>query len=289
MTTPRDIATPLDRVMWRDGQLLTSADLRDGQGHLDRLRHLHVHYQHRTWGILGGFPLLPVGAEAVRIGHGYALDIEGRDLLLPGTKTLPAPAFIIADRTMYLVISRDAGPSSCSSTPDLKLLCPGSRNPLLLEQGVLAWKTVDQVRTGYDVLLARVLISNGKLASKLDTTVQRRAQSLGGSRVWSDVTQAGQTGWQDRSGMLPELVADIDSSDAGYIETPAYFAWLSGRTLFVQTYVEVAAPARFKFVVRLAEFDKGFRREPVLNAEQAESGGLTVTWFAIELQKGLWT
>jgi hypothetical protein len=289
MTTPRDIAAPLDRITWRNGQLLTAADLRDEQARLDRLRYLHVRYQHRTWGIVGGFSVAAAGTEAVHVGRGYALDIEGRDLLLPGSRTLQVPAGTAAGLTMYLVISWDAGSSCCASTPDLKQLCPGKGNPLLLEQGALAWKTVEQVRMGYDVLLARVLVSNGELASEIDTTVQRRASSLGRSRVWSDVTLAGQTGWANRSAMLPELIVDIDTSDAGYIATPAYFAQLTGSTHLAQTSIESATATGFRFVVRLATPDKGFQPRPVLTAAGAESAGLTVSWFAVEFQKGFWT
>src|SRR6516162_9520492 len=83
MTTPRDLATPLSRITWRDGQTLASRDLREDQRYADQLRYLHIRYQHKTWGVVEGLGVFSSGGSAVEVVPGYALDIEGRELLLP--------------------------------------------------------------------------------------------------------------------------------------------------------------------------------------------------------------
>ena len=76
MITPHDIAIPLERITWRDGQTLLSRDLHDDQHYADRLRHLHIRYLHRTWGVVEGFEVFALARRGV-IGPGYAIDGDG--------------------------------------------------------------------------------------------------------------------------------------------------------------------------------------------------------------------
>jgi hypothetical protein len=283
MNRPRDLAIPLDRVIWRDGQTLLSGDLRDDQDYTDRLRHLHIRYQHKTWGVVEGLGVLAVGGGAAVL-PGYALDYEGRELLLQSITRVLYPANIAANTTIYLVISWKATPAGCATTPDLATLCPGMQNPISLESGELSWKTVTQVRPGNDVLLARVLISNSKRESAPDTSVQRRARSMYQPRMWSDVTLAGQTGWSDASdGPLADIEASVDTSDAGFIATPVYFANLAGTFQPASGFITSASSTSFRFVVRPAGAT-GLEAAPAtsLTAAVAESSGWTIAWLAVE-------
>jgi hypothetical protein len=135
------------------------------------------------------------------------------------------------------------------------------------------------VRPGLDILLARVLVIAGHLASELDTTVQHRARTMNQPRIWSDTTQPGQTGWSDGSdaGGL-QLRANVDATSGGFIATPAYFARLAGAAPTSMGCITAAAPGGFAFAVRVAGGG------PPINAAQAESKGWTVAWFAVELQ-----
>src|SRR5580698_8667996 len=105
VNTPADLASPLQRVTWRDGQTLLSRDLRDDRSYTDRLRHLHIRYQHKTWGVVEGLNVGAVAGWAV-VTPGYALDKEGRELLLQSLTRVAAPANVVASTTMYLAISR---------------------------------------------------------------------------------------------------------------------------------------------------------------------------------------
>jgi hypothetical protein len=281
MNAPRDLAIPLQRITWRDGQALTSRDLRDDRGYGDRLRHLHIRYQHKTWGVVGGLDVLKAG-DGVTVNSGYALDIEGRELLWPNFAAVTTPSNFTASTTMYLVISRNPAPGCCTAGPDLTTLCPGVRNPIPIEHGLISWKTVNEVRIGNDVLLARALVAGGKVASAVDTSIQRRAASMYRPLMWYDVTVAGQTGWSDGpDGPLTEIEATVDTSDAGFIATPAYFAYLAGTA--ASGFISSASPTSFTFVVRPAG-PTGLDAT-VLTAATAELSGWTISWLGVELAR----
>lgn len=280
MITPRDIAVPLQRITWRDGQTLLSRDLHDDQHYGDSLRHLHIRYLHRTWGVVEGFQVVALGSGAVLVGPGYALGINGRELLRPLAIRIAAPANIVASQTMYLVLSH--GPyATCKTTPDLATLCTVGASAASIEQADLSWKSVTEVQPGNDILLGRVLIADGRIASAFDSSIQRRAATLDLPRMWSDVTQQGQTGWTlSPESQVSELRAVINTSDAGFVATPAYFAQLTGTSPTTTGFIELAAPASFTFVARFAS---ACTRAAAPTPAQAESAGWTISWFAIDL------
>jgi hypothetical protein len=285
MSTPRDLSVPLERIAWRDGQTLLASDLRDNRGYSDRLRHLHIRYRHKSWGVVEGLGVLAADSDSAVVIPGYALDTEGRELLLQSLTRVAAPANIAANTTMYLTISWGTAAGGCASTPDLATLCPGVAAPLPVEAGVLAWKTVIEVQPGLDVLLARALIANGKLASAVDTSIQRRAASMYQPLMWYDVTLAGQTGWSDKpEGPLAGIQATVDTSDAGFIATPAYFAYLSGTSQVAAGFISSASATSLTFVVRPAS-EQGLESSSAkaLTAATAESNGWTIAWIGVEL------
>ena len=283
MTGPRDILTPLDRIAWRDGQTLASRDFRDRQRLGDHLRHLHVRYLHRTWGVVEGLIVSAIDNKTVHVSPGYALDLTGREVLLPDAARLAVPPGIADGTTMYLVISFEQEGAGCGRPVDLSLLCPGFTAKVDIETGRLAWKNVTQVRVGLDILLARVLVSSGHFASKLDTAVVRYAAIQFHTRLWTDRTPQGSTGWRDTSNQLTsQLEARVDASDGGFISTPAYFAHLvfpPGAALSVTGHMREADPSGFTFVLRPAAGASKLN----LNAQSAELAGVTIGWLAAEI------
>jgi hypothetical protein len=280
MIVPRDLAIPLQRVTWRDGQMLRSEDLRDSAASFNLLRRLHIRYLHRTWGVVEG---LNVAANQgiVRVNRGYALDIDGCELLVPAITIAPVPPHTSFTATMHLVISRGA-PSLCASaTPDLAALCPGVVTALQLEKGALAWKTVRAVQLGHDVLLARARVVGGQVTGAIDTSVQQHAATMLQPRIWADTTLPGQTGWTDTgSNIVPGILAIIDTSDAGFLSPPAYVAQLNGPSQAVSQSISSAGSAGFTFQL---SFPASISGTPEPNAQQAEAAGWTITWFAAEL------
>jgi hypothetical protein len=279
--TPRDLAIPLERITWRDGQTLTSSDMRDDQQYNDRLRQLHIRYLHQTWGVVESLNVIAASTTEVVVTRGYALDIAGRELLLPTVTRLATPPNITASTTMYVVISADLATQTCSAPLDLSTLCPGVTNPITFQAGTLSWKTVSEVRPGLDVLLARALVTAGSLASPIDTSVRRRARSLAQPRMWSDATQPGSTGWTDfMTQPFRNMLARVDTSAAGFTATPAYFPRLAGTSQPTVSYIRSARANNFTFVVEPAYQQPGGE---VLDAATAENRGWNIEWFAVEL------
>jgi len=269
----------LERMTWRDGQLLTARDLRDGQSYSDRLRELHIRYLHKTWGVVEGLNVVAPSASEVAVTPGYALDVDGRELLLPRAARLATPA-IAASTTMYLVISAGSGASACKAPIDLTGLCPGVKNPVPLDAGTISWKSVNEVRPGRDVLLARVLIAGGVLVGSIDTSVRRRARSLAQPRIWSDATQSGSTGWTDfMTAPYKNISAIVDTSNAGFVVTPAYFPRVAGASQAIVSYILTADASSFTLVVQPTYEPGGSGSD----AAKAEDEGWSIQWFAVEL------
>jgi hypothetical protein len=284
----------LDRITWRDGQVLEARDLRDDERNQATLRHLHIRYLHRTWGVVEGLGVIIANISTAFVQPGYAIDIEGRELLFPDGKLIAAPVNIAAGTTMYLVISHAAEGKHCGCADephvDLTVLCtdvpvlssnagPRTRQPVI--QGVVSWKTVRQVHVGEDVLLARVLVGNNGFASPADTSVQRHATSMAQPRLWSDMTQAGQTGWRDGSSKLGAIEATVDTSDAGFAETPAYFARVLPRIGLSTSYVKSASANSFTLVLQPVPVSSD--PNPQFKASAVQNVGLVIAWIAVEL------
>ncbi|HML13964.1 MAG TPA: hypothetical protein VK456_11680 [Xanthobacteraceae bacterium] len=280
MNVPRDLAVPFRRLAWRDGQTLASRDLRDDAALNDRLRHLHIRYLHRTFGVVIGLDVVTVSGE-VSVTAGYALDFEGCELLLPLRVQLALPA-TAASTIMYLVISRGPAATGCAPTVDLAVLCPGVTDPVPIETGVVSWKTASEVDLGRDVLLGRAIIASGALASAIDTSIRRRATTLRRPFMWSDATSSGQTGWTKRVGTaVPEIQATVDTSAAGFITMPAYFARLAGASHLAMGYVGSASASDFTFVVRSTDGLTPGSQDGAFDPATAESDGWTIAWLAV--------
>lgn len=88
------------RVLYREGQPLTAADLRDQQSYLRDQELLHRITQHR-WGVVRGLGLTAVDrSRALEIRHGIAVDELGRELVLRTSPVLAASELAAAGRQM---------------------------------------------------------------------------------------------------------------------------------------------------------------------------------------------
>jgi hypothetical protein len=281
-----DLALPFDRITWRDGQLLTSRDLTDEKHADDRFRYLHVHYLHATWGIVTGFDVGVVDAQTVSVAPGFALDIGGREILLPAQATLTVPNLPSA----FLLLGVRYRPDRVyRQQPDLRTVCFGASPALGNELPEFFWTTVADAEIGRDVLLAGAWAADGKLQSKLHPDMRRYARSEAQPRFFAGETTAGQTGWAVKPDAVSKdimwLQADVNTSEAGFVHTPYYFAQLSSPdssafsaappVLFIQD----VSPASFTAGVA---YGTGLPMGTETSADQAESGEWTVSWFAVE-------
>ena len=276
---PLDISVPLERLLWRDGQRLIASDLRDDLRYAERLRALHIRYLHRTWGVVEGLAVTRKVFD-VDVTAGVALNGEGYLLLLPDEGMAPEPLRQTQTATLYLVLSPESECGCGSAAPDLSTLCPGTTTAQARVQATLVWKTVGEVVLGRDVLLGRALVTDGRVTSAIDTTIQSRAATMSQPRIWSDTTMSGQTGWTDSdSKILPGIQVNVDASDAGFLTTPVYIAQISGGASFAAQSISSADNTGFTLQLYFPTSRLG---ASVPDAAKAESSGWTVTWFAVE-------
>src|SRR5690242_7912692 len=97
----RDRQDDIGRILWRDGQLLASRDLRGELQDDARRRRLHNRYLHATWGIAFGLSVtLDPAGGGTTVSPGYAVDVNGFDLILADAMRVAPPAsdgeFILA-------------------------------------------------------------------------------------------------------------------------------------------------------------------------------------------------
>jgi hypothetical protein len=247
---PEELQTPFDRVTYREGQLLASRDQQDDLHANDRLRRMHTRFLHDTWGIGLGFTVnAETGDDSVHVGPGYAIDISAREILLASDIALPVPATATATDLM-LVIGYQPD-SAYRDLPDIARLCAGSTLDPRDEKPLFNWRTPDTLNPGTDVPLASVHVQNGALTLPPDLSVRRYASRMIRPHIGFGTLDYVSTG---RS---PLDVIPVDTSDAGFMNTPEYFVRIDAPgalDIFVQflansAYMEAATPKGFLYVV----------------------------------------
>jgi len=259
-----------DRPVFFAGQLLTGDDLNAAQDVDAGLRRLHHRILH-GWGIAAGLAVTGRRGEvAVTLGAGYALDVAGRELVVDMPLAVPVPPvaagpdggplpFTLVVRWTEdddaVVIDR---PGACGTEGAVRRS----------DAATVVWLDPAAVRDGLDVVLAEILVQNCRLAGSPDPALRRLLNPPPTPYVACGSTTAGATSWAVRaaSGGQPWAVwTDVDSSEAGFGDVPAYQARLVGERLVDAAtsptglpalvdgtvYVENAEPGRFRFVVPL--------------------------------------
>jgi len=220
-----------ERIAYRDGQMLAAQDLGDEKNIDDGLRWLHVRALHRTWGVVFGYEVKgTVGDNAVTVSPGYALDVEGREIILSSSVSIPVPA---VTGIAYYVLTLNYAPDkpACCSLAVSQVSSD--------ERPLFRWQAPQSVRFGIQVPLVTVTVSNGQIQSTLDFRVRRYASRLVGPHIVAGSTEPGRTGWNLQkfvSGPPGALNLTVDTSAAGFTKTPSYFAVLTGDFSGVPTF-----------------------------------------------------
>lgn len=259
-----------DRPQYFEGQILTADDLNAAQDVDTDLRRLHHRMLH-GWGIASGLVVSARrGAVTVSIGAGYALDSSGRELVLiePTEKPVPAvsgdPAGNPEAYSLVLRWTPDADADVLVRRGD----CGAEGAVRRSDAPVLDWKKNGTVAVGDEIVLADVLVQDCRLVAVPDDSGRRLLNPPPTPYAASGRTEATGTVWTARaaSGLAPWGVETlVDTSRAGFGDTPAYLARIAGaRSLTAQQaphgtpcmidgtpYVEDAEPGRFRLVVPL--------------------------------------
>jgi hypothetical protein len=224
----------LERIRYRDGQLLTSRDLQDDRDFEALLRWMHTRFLHNTWGIAFGFDVQLMDPSTLQISSGLAYDCYGRELLVTRAYTIDRP-MMGPDEQLDLVIRYKAD-AEFPNKLDVVAVCqvgvpdPRQGQPIvhaIEEQPLFFWKRPTEVRIGEEIPLTRMR-SDAVGNVTLTHGVRRNARPsirphVGYGLAVRDITSL--VPWTVILGGVAEPIGsqmDIDTSEAGFTQTPCY-------------------------------------------------------------------
>jgi len=231
----------LERPAFFDGQQLLADDLESVQAYHRELLWLHSRSLH-NWGIATGYSVAgSKGESTVVLEPGFALDCQGRELILAEQLMLAVPAVAGASggqpAIYYLTASymddRDISPETREGT------CGTSGAVRLPEAPRIRWqdpndRSLDSgYRRGLDVVLAGVQIQGCQLAADVSSAERRNAMPEQQPFVFAGQTPAGATQWQlwpdpkAKTGSIG-VSTSVSTTEAGFGSTPRYQAHVMG-------------------------------------------------------------
>jgi hypothetical protein len=190
----------LERVRYWQGQLLASGDLQTQIGSDAELRALHNRALHRAYGIAVGLvPSLVEGGLELTCGMAY--DCSGRGLVVEQDRTIALPP--AGADPLVLVLSHD---------------------PAADDGIALTWKPPNNVNPNTEIAVTMLKFESG-------TEIDHRfrpvvARPMARPRLATGTTIPGETPWKSWKIGDEEIGVQvtIDTSAAGYTQTPHYFA-----------------------------------------------------------------
>ncbi len=283
-----DIPIPsLSRPAFFDGQALTAADLNAVVAYHRELLWLHQRSLHGS-GIVSG--LLVTGAKgdkSVTVGPGYAVDTGGRSIVLDAPQVLDIPSVVAGPAggavTFYLTIAYF---NDDQLTPVVRSGVCGSNGAVRrIDAPKLTWP--DPTGAGQDIVLCAITVLNCTLTGPVDLTVRRSALPDRQPYVYAGQTLSSNLNWKlsyaDAANQnLVGLEVSVDTSEAGFTNTPTYQALVvgnrnfqpsSGPTATVDGYVQVsnASPSGFDLTMTVPQGDN------VVNPDRVRKSGVLET------------
>jgi hypothetical protein len=227
----------LERITFFNGQRLTAEDLTALQVANRDLRWLHNRSLH-GWGIGAGFSVTGnAGDTAVQIGPGYAIDCQGREIILTAGLTKSVPAVAAAtDGTspaVYYLVASYLDDSDQSVLQKRAGVCLPSGTVRLTEAPEVDWIAQAQLDTTTQVVLVQIAVLNCQLNSPVNLAVRRSARMSSQPYLAAGETQIIAALWQvwtppGEAGPIG-LVCAVDTSSASFHTTPAYTAHVMGQ------------------------------------------------------------
>ncbi|MEE9128632.1 MAG: hypothetical protein V3T84_01335 [Phycisphaerales bacterium] len=246
MDDPADTTLFMERQQFFNGQRLFASDLQDLEGFHRGMRELHNRSLHQP-GIGNGYAVIgAVGDRDVQIGPGYALDSDGREIVLTAAHTEQVPPVSAEDdgESVYYDLT-------VSYPSDHDLEEAETRDGVCLPRGVVrlevepifCWVRLERgeadklhardatlkndLRYGRKIRLARVEIKECQIKS---LSVKDRRNARPNARPYIACGRV-EPAWERKS-ILPFLLkTTIDTSCAGFKTVPCYEAHLEGPRL----------------------------------------------------------
>jgi len=234
----------LQRLRYRQGQMLRSRDLNDQTAIEDHLRWWHNRAVHNAYGVVDGFETDLMNGKAV-IKPGVAYDCFGRELILTRDREVKfsrvedvLPGGITQGTVTALVRYRP--PASAIERSNLMGACLSSSHTP--SEPALEYKTGRfSFRDGVPVAelgIRKVEGDDGQTRIRVDSVKDIRplARALARPHIASGATPVSNTDWQlwieparNSQGVLKEIFVgfqvNIDTTEAGFTQIPCYFAW----------------------------------------------------------------
>jgi hypothetical protein len=294
MTDVPDVSRP----HFYDGQALTAADLNAVQDYHRELLWLHQRTLHGS-GIASGFAVTGAkGDKSVTVAPGYAIDAQGRSIVLDSPRVLDIPS-VVSDSAgkavpYYLAVSYIDDDQQATTT---RVGTCGSSGAVRLDDAPrLAWQSANA--TGQDIVLCAITIQNCKLTGPVDLSPQRSALPerqpfvYAGQRTpvkgeWG-VWRAGDA---DDAPLLG-LRLDVNTSEAGFVNTPRYQATIVGSrqfskpdnakaTALLDGYVQINAATAmgFELTMSLPRGDDGINTAWLLDSSKILGWPILNSWM----------
>jgi hypothetical protein len=231
----------IERLRYWQGQQLRSRDFRDQMMIEAQLRWWHNRALHHAYGVRYGLAVSRVDAAgalvAVRVDCGVAYDCFGRELILQAAREIPLPTPGSKPAILTLLI-RYKDTAEFPAKRDVSGACAPCGRALSLERPEFLWKPAHLVEVVDGVALAQVS-DDGQGFDLRENFSAPLSRPLARPRIASGATVPEGTAWEkwservsDANRNLSEVAVGyqvtVDTSAAGFTETPCYFAWLEG-------------------------------------------------------------
>lgn len=299
----------LTRQLYRQGQTLLAGDFQQQLRTEDQIRWWHNRAVHNSYGLAWqqANPSLDDKKPAINLPPTLAYDCFGREVLFtdPCSVALPDPPKAGESFEPMLLIARvDDAPLECpidgaGAFPG----CCSNRRPSLCWVTRKCWSFRDGVPVSW------IEFDNGEF--RISTDSLPRAQALARHHIGAGASLPGKTPWKllqfqwtdfdfdpDMQRLARIFTAEIDTSTAGFTDTPCYFAWLLGPRYDIADpaainifggWVDEEEPDRFRFSILVAVAPRsltsgGNSDDPVADAfgKFNQDKKLSVLWVGVE-------
>jgi hypothetical protein len=277
-----------ERPSFADGQRLTAADLSAVQAFTQQGRWLHNRTLH-DWGIVRGLVVDGrAGDREVVVGPGFALDAQGREIVLTDARTVAVPSVGLtaggADGTYALTVCY-ATDASLPLTPALG----GGRGAVRrIEEPLLRWQNPNDrggeapYRPGLDLVLATVQIRGPRIVA-ISPAQRRHVEPVSRPFIAGGETPKGGTRWRtwetDRDGtrVVLGLMTQVDTSWVGFKRQPAYLANVVGDRVFQEIQIDgVPGPFPIDGITQVLDPSPSGFTLALLLPRDLQAGGVTI-------------
>lgn len=257
----------IEQVAFFNGQRLFAQDLQELEDYNQQLRWLHNRSLHQ-WGVAMGYAVSGnKGDGQVSIQPGYAIDINGREVVLTAAQIQPVPP--VAGDSSGNPVSYDLTVSYNQQQSETRAgVCNTAQGVVrVLDVPTFCWLPANSAASedGVHIRLAQVEVYNCKLNKPVSIAQRQNAKPATQPYVAAASTQNANASWKPAvatdSGLT--ITQTVDTSSGNFRITPAYFVELRGDrsititvsgsnvTLILDGFVRIANPAPASFDVDL--------------------------------------